>query len=277
MSILKDLREADFLTTFQSLPPTVQDKVCLIEELYDRAMLYLRAREKARAGVPEFDVFLRDLYKKAKVTQGDLESEPKVDTWGAYYLGLDIDDWIEILGDSRYRPGNLVHVAMMLFALWIYWMTWPNRRRIFEEEKKITLCNVLEPVAPPSSPSFEATLDRSLVWLALDVGIDTANIRHWGKKREARARQNLIKRGQEQAKRTWVFKIYSISSKVEVGMKRYAVAGVIEKVFKGEQDKGTIPKDIKAPSRYQIERYLKDNPKVNRDFKRVGRFWIKQT
>jgi len=194
MPTLRALREADFQPKYQSLYPPVQEKVCLIEFLYERAMIYLEAREKAPAGVPNFDSYLRDLYKNmAKVSQKDPEDEaPKVGM-GAYYLGLDYEDWAKILGDSRYRPhfGNLSHTAVMLSVLWIYWMTWPYSRRIFEEEKKISLSNIFEPDPVPSAPSFEATLDRSLVWLALSLGEEMANTEHWAKKREGIAQYNL--------------------------------------------------------------------------------------
>lgn len=130
------LREAKFLPLYQSLPPSVQEKVCLIEELCRRAILYLRAKEAAPKGVPDFDSYLRDIYKSiGKVPpKGTEEGEPKARTKGIYYQGLNYDGWIEILGDSRYRPhfGSLPHVAVMLSVLWVYWMTWPNSRMIFE-------------------------------------------------------------------------------------------------------------------------------------------------
>jgi hypothetical protein len=277
MPILKDLREADFLPTYQSLPPTVQEKICLIEVLYERAMLFLRAREKAPAGVPDFDSHLRDLYKNtAKIAQEDHEDEPKVDTWGAYYLGLDVNGWIKALGDSRYGPSpDLVHLAMVLGALWLYWITWPNRRRIFDKKKKKNLSNILEPVAPPSAPSFEATLDRNLVWVAFMLGNAETNIRHWGKKKETMAKKNLRKKEDAIVKKAIVSKIYNISSDIKVGMCKDAVAKAIKAVFKNRKEE--ISKDIDLPSHYQIKRYLEDDPTIWRDFKQVGRRWIKQT
>jgi hypothetical protein len=181
MPILKDIREAKSLTTYQNLPPSVQEKVCQIEVLYDRAILYLEAKKGAPAGVSDFKAYLKDIYEnRIKGAQEEHEDEPlKVNTRNAFYLGLDYEYWIEILADSRYdSPPDLVHHAMMFFALWIYWMNWPNSRRIFKEENENQPWYAVpaEP-APPSAPSFEAALDRSLVWLALSVGIETANIR----------------------------------------------------------------------------------------------------
>lgn len=194
MPILRDLRETKYLPTFQSLPPVIQEKIRLIEVLYSRAMLHLEAKEGAPAGVPDFKSHLRDIYEKrangAQTTNKDERQQEGI--LGAFCLGLEYEDWIEILGDSRYYPwpGKLSYHVMMLLALWLYWMNWPHDRRILESEKEICLSDLV-PGAPPSAPSFEANLDRSLVWLAHEVGIEITNIRHWGKKREGVAQQNL--------------------------------------------------------------------------------------
>lgn len=288
MPILKDFRETNHLETFQKLPPTVQERIRQIEVLHDRAILYLWARAEASKNVPDFESYLRDFYKnRVKSPKKDLydilkdlllklRPEP-----AEYFIwAADRESCIKTLGDSRYYlwPGNWSHLVRMLYELWIYWLFWPSGRRFFEEEHEIRpwYRAATEP-DPPSVPSFEATLDRSLVWLAHEVGIETANIRHWGKKREARARQNLIKRDQARNKSELVFEIYSRSSRIKVGMKRYTIAQVIETDFKQLQNDGTIAKAIEAPSHYQIERYLKENPKVMHDFRQIGRFWIKQT
>ena len=280
MSTLRAYRDAEFLPKYQSLPPTVQTKICLIEKLFETAILYLKARESAPVGVPDFDSLLRDIAKNmANVTQKKLKKGGA----GDHHLGFRHDYWIKILGDSRYRPlPDLVHLAYMLAALWIYWLTWPSSRRHFEVRKEICIRNLAlaatpPPAPPPSAPSFEATLDRSLVWLAQKVGTETANIHHWGKKKEGLALLNLEKKTDAAVKKAKVLEIYHISSKIKVGMKLNTVSKVIEAVFKERQGRDEIPKTIDSPSHYQIKRYLEEDVIVERDFKPVGRFKIKHT
>ena len=198
MPTLRAQREAEFLPEYQSLPPIVQTKICLIEKLFEMAILFLKARESAPAGVPDFDSLLIDIAKNmANATQKNLEDEPLKGGAGDHDLGFKYDYWIKILGDSRYRPlPDLLHHAYMLAALWIYWLTWPSSRRDFEVRKEICLSDLAlaatpSPAPSPSTPIFEANLDHSLVWLAHKVGTETANILHLQKKKEGIARQNI--------------------------------------------------------------------------------------
>ncbi len=283
MPTLRAYREAEFLPKYQSLPPTVQEKVCGIEVFYERAMLYLVAREGAPAGVPDFNSYLRDVYKnRVKGAQKDHEDEPpKGGAGGAYYGGLEYDDWIKILGDSRYRPPpDLMHLAMMLLALWIYWLTWPSSRRHFEVRKEICIRNLALAATPPSAPSFEAALDRSLVWLAHSLGEEVANTEHWGKRKEGVAQTNLTKKLAAAVKMKYVFEIYHLSSKIKIGMNISTIAVIIENVFKERQalqDDNKIANDIDPPSVSQIKRYLEENEEIKRDFKKIGGRRIKQT
>ncbi|MBU4232466.1 MAG: hypothetical protein KKF43_08045, partial [Proteobacteria bacterium] len=122
-----------------------------------------------------------------------------------------------------------------------------------------------------------ATLDRSLVWLASSVGVETTNIQHWGEKKEGLARLNLGKKTDAAVKKVKVLEIYHISSKIKVGMKLNAVSKVIKNAFEERQGRDEIPKSIDSPSHYQITRYLEEDGVVARDFKPVGRFKIKHT
>jgi hypothetical protein len=287
MPTLKAHREAEFLPKYQSLPPTVQTKICLLEKLFETAILYLKARESAPVGVPDFDSLLRDIAKNmANATQKNLVDELRKGGAGDHYLGFQYDYWIKILGDSRYRPlPDLVHLAYMLAALWIYWLNWPYDRNIFEEGKEICIRNLAlaatpKPAPPPSAPSFEATLDHSLVWLAKKVGTETANIQHWGKRKEGVAQTNLKKKLDAAVKKNYIFEIYHLSSKIKIGMNLSTIAKIIADVFKERQtrqDDNKIAKDIDPPSIYQIKRYLDGNEKIMRDFNPVGRRRIKQT
>ena len=284
MPTLRAYREAEFLPKYQSLPPTVQTKIGLIEKLFETAILYLKARESTPAGVPDFDSLLRDIAKNmANATQKNLVDELQEGEAGNHYLGFQYDYWIKVLGDSRYRPlPDLLHHAYMLAALWIYWLTWPSSRRHFEVRKEIFIMNLAmaataPPAPPPFAPSFEATLDRSLVLLAQKVGTETANIQHWGKKKEGLALLNLEKKTDAAVKKAKVLEIYHISSKIKMGMKLNTVSKVIKNAFEERQGRDEIPKSIDSPSHYQITRYLEEDGVVARDFKPVGRFKIKQT
>lgn len=77
-------------------------------------------------------------------------------------------------------------------------------------------------------------------------------------------------------KKNWVFKIYSTSSKINVGMKLHTVAQTIEKEFKKLQGIGTIPRHIKTPGIHQIKNYLSNNDKIRNDFEQKGRYLIKK-
>jgi len=262
MPTLRAPRETEFLPKYQSLPPTVQEKVCGIEVLYERAMLYLVAREGAPAGVPDFNSYLRDVYKnRVKGAQKDHEDEPpKGGAGGAYYGGLEYDDWIKILGDSRYRPpSDLVHLAYMLAALWIYWINWPYDRRIFEVGNKISLRDVALGTPPPSAPSFEATLDRSLVWLASAVGVETANTQHWGEKKEGIARQNIERKAKSMTREVEIVNAFHAVLK----NKGDSLNCIIERIYKNLKE---------SVGRKTIERFIKGNaPLMNKCFQEEQR------
>ncbi len=208
MPILKDIREAEHPATYESLPIVVQEKVCAIEVLFDRAILYLWAREEASKGVPDFESFLRDFYKNKvrgankslagilKDLLPKLEAEP--DDWLLIWAE-DHESCVKKLADSRYYPwaGSWSHLLLMLYELWIYWLFWPSGRRFFEEGNETSAWYLgPRPPAPPlpSTPSFEARLDLSLLWLAHEVGREITKIQHWEEKREGIAQRNLERR-----------------------------------------------------------------------------------
>src|SRR3974390_3156416 len=117
MPILKDLREARHLPIFQNLPPPVQEKVCQIEVLYDRAVLYLWAEEGMPIGVPDFKSYLRDLYEnRIKGIKRDLEDSIMKINANDFYPGWNYETCIKSLGDSRYDspPDSAHHVMMFL-------------------------------------------------------------------------------------------------------------------------------------------------------------------
>lgn len=246
MPTLRFYREAEFLPKYQSLPPTVQTKICMIEKLFEMAMLYLKARDSAPAGVPDFDSLLIDIAKNmVNATEKELEEKPQEEGAGNPDLGFQYDYWITIIGDSRYRPlPDLSHLAYMLAALWIYWITWPFSRRRFEGRKEISLIDWRS--TPPSAPSFEANLDRSLVRLAQKVGTETANILHWGKKKEGIARQNIERKAKSMIREVEIIDAFHAIPKNK-GDSRNRIVTRIYNYLKRSIGKKTI------------ERYIKNN------------------
>lgn len=254
MPILKDLREAEHLPAYEGLPTAVQEKVHVIEVLFDQAILYLWARAEGSKGVPDFKMYLKDLYKnRLKGSKKDLSDIlknllPKVIAEPAESIiwAADHESCVKIMGDSRYYPwpGNWSHLVRMLYALWIYWIFWPSGRRIFEQgnETDAWYLRPHEP-APPSVPSFEASLDRSLVWLAYHVGFEIAKIRHWGKQKEGVARINLQQRAENAQKVIDAFHQVAKNQGDTFNC-------IVTRIFKKLQE---------AITKRTIERHLKDN------------------
>jgi hypothetical protein len=256
MPILKERREAEHLTTYESLPTAVQEKVCAIELLFDWAILYLWARAEGSKGVPDFESYVSALYKnRVKSPKKDLidilkDSLLKVAAPNESLLvwTADHEFSIKILADSRYYPwpGNWSHLVLMLYELWIYWLFWPSGRRFFEEGNETSAWYLgPRPPAPPppSAPSFEARLDLSLVWLAYEVGCEITKIQHWGKMKEGVARINLQQRTENAQKVIDAFHQVTKNHGDTFNC-------IVTRIFKKLQE--TITKKT-------IERHLKDN------------------
>jgi hypothetical protein len=95
---------------------------------------------------------------------------------------------------SEYEPypglleagDKLIYLGKMLNALWFYWVIHPEARHISFSESETKGKEIGAWAA-----DFEAALDLSLAKLALQIGIETSNIRYWKKKKEAAVRLNL--------------------------------------------------------------------------------------
>jgi hypothetical protein len=256
MPILKDLREAQYLTDYDRLPVTVQEKICAIEVLFDRAILYIWARTEASKGVPDFGSFLSDLYenriKSPENDVGDLlkdllgKLEPEDQPFDILFCLGGHESRIKKLADSRYYPwpGNWSHLIIMLFTLWAYWMSWPADRRFFEKGNETTAWYIRPSLpAPPSAPNYEANLDLSLVWLAHEIGSEIIKIKYWMKKKEGFAQINLEQRTENTQK------VINAFHQVEKNQGD-TLNCIVTRIFKKLEE--TISKKT-------IERYLKDN------------------
>lgn len=255
MFTLKTHREEKFLPQYQSLPPTVQDKVCLIEELFEKAIIYLQARDSAPAGVPDFDSLLIETAKNmTNATEKDLEEKLQKGDSGNGFPGFNYDYWIKRLGDSSYKTfPDLSYIAFMLAALWIYWLTWPFSRRHFEGRKEMGLIDLVP--TPPSGPSFEVNLDHSLVSLSQSVGTETTNIRHWWKKKEGPIRANIAQRTKTSNKVTDAF--HQVSKNPGDSLNRI-VTRIYKHLIKTGQTKLTKRGKI-SPAERTIARTLEAN------------------
>jgi len=177
-----------------------------------------------------------------------------------------------------YEPHpSTFHLFHMLTTLWFFWFDWPRSLEWVETDQSQESLSVVSVGVPPSFGELETTLDLSLAKLSFLTGIVTTAIRHKGKKKEGVAKFNVKKKSDAAVKKAEIIQIYHRSSKIKVGMKLNAVSKAIEDVFKGRQEHDEIQKSIDPPSHYQIKRYLDEDGIVDRDFKSVGRFKIKQT
>ncbi len=221
--LLRILRETFILPIYQDFPPTIKAKINLIEELHGQAMLF--QFEEICRPVPDFDEHARRRRQEAnsfcpsseEVTRwfcrdgaSSPEEEPEEDAGFPY-----LDDVIsmadpgyepyselfepgsELLGSELLDPDSellgpgsrLLDLAYMLMALWFYWIRHPDARSMLKSETK-------KKKIPARAADLEAALDLSLAKLALRVGIETASIRHWKKKKEPAVRLNLLQRMQ---------------------------------------------------------------------------------
>jgi hypothetical protein len=82
-------------------------------------------------------------------------------------------------------------------------------------------------------------------------------------------------------RKIFVIAIYDHGENIEAGTKSSKVCTAIIDQFTYWRGKegywGTIPKDMPIPSRDSIKRWLKEAGILDRDFRREGSYWIKQT
>lgn len=278
MPFLDALRKAklppnyqDPFTLLKDVPPIIKAKVHLIEELHDRAMIHVGAVENASTASLDIDMYISLLSEKIeKITQ-------KVKVRVAEIPDIDSSsretnmEWIKVMGKPEYEPDPDLHnILLMLSGLWTYWSNWPYSRVItlaesdFEKGAPLGLAEWMSykkgdstkedfyrgfiKAALHTESDFEAALDLSLAKLAHQVGVETANIRHWAKKKEAALRLNLNKRWKADGAILSAFK----TVRKEPGDTLNRIVGRIFKHLNGK------------PSKSTIERRLKDNSELMR-------------
>ncbi len=301
MALLRDLSE---LFPFQKdRSPFVKARLKLIDTLHAKVMVHYSAKQEPSRGELDFDEHLKNLQVNLEELSSHWKEAAPQDNFErlAYYSkglkavfpekalgqveaeghspGPGAPIWMaaKFMAHLEYEPlNNLAYLAVMLYALWVYWAS-------FRESKPNPFIELSDDEIMPLG-DFEAALDLSLAKLAYQVGVETSGIRHWGRREKTRTYiANKAKREKNERK-AFIIAIYEHGKPIEVGTKFNAVCSIMQKQFKKWRGKqgpwGTIPEDpkkMKTPSLDSIDRWLKEAGIHDRDFKREGRYWIKQT
>ncbi len=237
---LKAIREAR-LPKIDQLPPAIKGKVYWIEELHDRAMTFMslrKAMEEETEGLPDFDAYVRTLPGiTQKIEQEILASLPEEEVSAGEPF---TKERLMLMRNPEYEPAlELSGLLMELSALWYFWVAWPYSRKWEGIES-----------------DDEQALDLNLCKVAFRVGIETANIRHWGKKKEAAARLNLKKKIQVEAKKGAIFAAFGNVRK-DPGD---TLNRIVDRIFKNLKKGGTS-----KVGKTTIERAIKDNLQLMND------------
>jgi len=176
-SILRILYESfgEDIPSYEEFSPLIKEKIHFIEDIYDEAYLHLMAKKALSSGVPDLDADLKAARQFVKEgTPGWLTTFPPQ---GAELISAEKNEELWPLTLPGYEPSpDLWHLAEKLIELWFYW-------------------NDLVPPIPD-----EDCLDLSLMKIAFKIGVETATIRDWGKKKEGIARRNLERKAKSMTK-----------------------------------------------------------------------------
>lgn len=245
MPFLKIFREGNLLPfiTDKDRPPSIQAKLVLIEGIFDRALLYQLAKTRTRAGVPNFYEHLKNLMLNLKQSTKHMTIRPITPEQIQEYRNIHHLDNIHTqetdslciairqMAHPEFEPEtNLITLAKMLILLWLFWSLYPYSRGVFgadDPESNLSLAGVLDGVPPPA-PSFERHLDHSLTKIALQVGIETANLRHWGEEKEGIARRNLKRKAESTEREVRIANAFHDVSKKKGDFRN----SIVERIYK---------------------------------------------
>lgn len=157
-----------------------------------------------------------------------------------------------------------------LAVLWGYWETCLLNKTYF--------ANVLWGVP-------EAGLDMALVKLSKNIGHCEIVAMSYGERNLCRTTKSTkAKKKKTDNRKVFIIAIYEHGEAIEAGTKFNKAYTIIREQFEDSRGKegpwGTIPKDPKkmpTPSLDSIKRWLIEAGIRDRDFKKEGWFWIKQT
>jgi hypothetical protein len=191
-----------------------------------------------------------------------------------------------------YEPCNgLWNIITMLQYLLIYWIDWP-RTRLLIAGADLMLNNQLSEdnlskiiyEGLRGMETKEAFLDLSLIKIAYRLGLKVNDVYEWGRRDKQRTR-NTAKVTQKKAdiRKRFVLAIYEYGEPIAPGTKRSDAIRALQRQFdrsRGNKEApwGEIPVDknkFKTPGRDKIIEFLDAEGILERDFKKVGRFWLK--
>lgn len=211
------------------LPLVIKEKVYLIGKLIDEAIILLKAKETFPTEIPKFDShismlqglennlteYLKIVYeciedpdmffrvlKRAneRLKQEDIINEKSLFSIINDKDPLSYNDSIKLMGMPEYEPDTaLSNNIEMLFYLFNYWLIWPLSRGTFvaeENEKEIGIDVLMGNFIQDA----ERALDLSLAKLSYQIGVETAQIRQWGRRERDRTVKSTQKHKEKREK-----------------------------------------------------------------------------
>lgn len=217
-----------------------------------RGLLATQGAETAYEGSRKFASFLwEDIFPQTQMFNIEIEK---------FLSDPEIREKLNSMASFQYTPPiQFRDVVIHLSALYAYYIN------IYEGP--LTLA--------------EMSLDYSFSKLMFMCGMFYEHSLDKGRRDISRTKESTrAKRARSDEKKQWVEIIYFQSSKIKADMTLNGSAIVIEGEFKrlkkpDENGNIVIPQDIVAPGIEQIKKFLKENPKIMREFTKSGRRYIK--
>jgi hypothetical protein len=254
MPFLRAFRETipSLKLLYQNLPHTIKGKLSLIEDIHDRVWVHHLAKRQGPA--PDFDTHLENIKLLWEETSHKIASEEGQGTCPSitHKLEKELKEYIRLMANPALEPPQIFsHLFGMLTGLWRFWVYWPYSREWVGIDHAPGRLSEAMGLTPPSFWEVEVALDLSLAKLALLVGIETADIRHWGKKKEAVARLNMEKRAKAIEREVAILSAFARAKKEPEDTLNRIVGRICNLLDKDEQ--------METPSKKNIERTLKAN------------------
>ena len=117
--------------------------------------------------------------------------------------------------------------------------------------------------------------------LAIVSKLETSSIMKSDRELTRIKKTNKTKKDENDKRKSFVIAIYDHGKTIDAGTKSSEVCTGIRDQFRDwtgiEGPWGTIHENMRIPSRDSIKRWLKEAGILDRDFRREGSYWIKQT
>jgi hypothetical protein len=267
MIFLKLMRNTVMYPIYQKLPLYIQDKIKFIEDLSDHVIVYKFAMKEGPLGNPDFDAYLNTISSRLqnsfkKLLDDDLLDELPQVTYFQFPIPKAVPNLINSLVDLEYMSTlDMDDVVNKLHKLWLIWMFYSVHQFLVREENEEAIISAVESGCPTIDPDYANALDLSLAKLAFHIGIETANIRNWGKNKEAAAKMNLKKKTQATIWEEAILTAFSQVAKNQ-GDKLNRIVTRIDRFLQKEDVDKLLKKEdenYQKPSKKTIERIIKNN------------------